>query len=255
MSEDPNKLIDERLKNIEKRIIRLAFLLGHLKKFKEDKESTKNPSKTIEGVSLFYYYSFSQFILEIFKLFDNDTDEYYTIPKLLNHIESNIRHVNWYKSKVTYPKPTKEQYEFGKVIWSKGEKIEWYVKATGAELSAQKQMVRDLKMRITKNQKDLEKIKLARDKVIAHLDKDFLNHNFNIKLEMAEKLLRLSLEIFNALNLKLKGSSLSIDQIDSGTFSTLVPILKYYELRKKVILTKKTKKTTIEIEELNKIIN
>jgi len=251
MSEDPNILIEKRLKNIKNRIVRLAFLLGHLKKFKEDKETIKNPSKTIEGVSLFYYYSFSQFILEIFKLFDNNTDEYYTIPKLLNHIESNIRHVNWYKSKQTYPELTKEQYESGNVIWSKGEKTEWYEKTTGAELNAQKKMVRDLKMRITKNQKDLKKIKLARDKVIAHLDKDFLNHNFNIKLEMAEKLLRLALEIFNALNLKLKGSSLYIDHIDSDSFSTLVPILKYYELRRKII---STKKTTIEIEELNEII-
>ncbi len=254
MSDNPNTLIEKRLKNIENRIARLAFLHAHLKKFKEDKDKIDDSSRTIEGVSLFYYYSFSQFILEINKLFDNDTREYYTIPKLLNHIESNIKHVGWYKSKETYPEPTKDQYESGKAIWSSGKRTEWQEPATGTELNEKQRMVRDLKSRIIENQEDLDKIKLARDKVIAHLDKKFQKHNFRIELEMVEKLLLLAHEIFNTLNQELKGTILYIEHIASDTLSTLLPITKFYQLRSHLISTRLTHEKTIELEELNKII-
>ena len=254
MSDNPNPIIEERLKNIENRIARLAFLHAHLKKFKEDRGKISDPSWTIEGVSLFYYYSFSQFILEINKLFDNGTDEYYTIPKLLNHIESNIKRVEWYKSKVTYAEPTEEQYKSGEVIWSSGKKTEWQEKATGTELDIKKKMVYGLKLRITENQNDLNEIKIVRDKIIAHLDKDFQTHSFSIKLEMVEKLMLLALEIFNTLYQKFNGITLNIELIATDTLSTLVPITKFYQLKRHIILSRLHHEKSIEGKELLKII-
>jgi hypothetical protein len=254
MSDKPNLLIYKRLKTIEDRIVRLAFLNAHLRKFKDDKTKLKDYSRATEGVSLFYYYSLSQFILEINKLFDASTDEYFTLPKLLNHIESNIKNIEWYKFSVAYPRLTREQLSSKEAIWSSGEKTEWYEKALGNELYEKKKMVSDLKMRITKNQKDLEKIKLARDKAIAHLDKEFLKYNFNINLEIIEKLLRLALEVFNTLNREFKGSTIYIDHIARDVISTLDPITKFHQIRRKVISTKRTQENVIKIEELNEII-
>ena len=254
MSEKPNVLIYKRLKNIEDRIARLAFLNAHLKKFKYDKTKLKDYSRATEGVSLFYYYSLSQFILEINKLFDTSTDEHFTLPKLLNHIESNIKNIEWYKFSVAYPELSIDQLSTKEAIWSSGKKTEWYEKALGNELNEKKKMVIDLKMRITNNHKDLKKIKTARDKAIAHLDKEFLKHNFNIDLGIIEKLLSLALEIFNTLNQELKGSSIYIDHIARDVLSTLDPITKFYQLREKVISTKRTQETVIKIEELNEII-
>lgn len=254
MNKNPNTIIEKRLRNIENRIARIAFLHAHLKKFKKDRQKIEDPSRAIEGISLFYFYSFSQFILEINKLFNSDPKEYYTIPKLLNHIETNLKHVGWYKCSISYPDLTKEQIAAGKPVWSSGDKKEWLEKANGQELIEKQKMVFDLKQKIQSNNGSLEEIKLARDKVIAHLDKNFMQHNFSIKLETVERMLYLAHEIYNTLNLSLCGGTLGIQHIDSNILSTLLPITKYYELQKCILSTRSKHQQAIEVETLMKII-
>ncbi len=254
MTDNPNIIIEQRLKNIENRIGRLAFLLTHLKKFKEDRAQIDDPSRVLDGAFLFYFYSFSQFILEINKLFDDANKEYYTLPKLLNHIESNIKKVEWYKSEVTYPEPTNKQHASGKNIWSKGETKEWSEPAKGKELIKRQELICDLKLKILESQEELDKVRLARDKVIAHLDKDFQKLDFTIELEMTEGLFLLAHEIFNMLNKQIKGRDFRIEHTQSDTLSTIIPIKKYYQIQSRLIKTNLTHEKTIPVEELKKII-
>lgn len=255
MADDPNPIIQRRLKSIENRIARLAFLNAHLNKYKEDISKIVEPTRVFEGVSLFYYYSLSQFILEINKLFSSDTEEYYSIPKLLNHIESNIKYVTWHKQKVTFAEITEEQYKSKKAIWSSGEKTEWQEVATGNDLKKLKRIIGNQQNKIEKNHEVITQVKLARDKVIAHLDKDFQKHNMKIPLELVERLLQLSLEIFNELNLKINGASMYLDHIESSAISSLEPINKFYNLKKRILDKKRTNEQYISIVELNEILN
>jgi hypothetical protein len=255
MADDPNPIIQRRLKNIENRIARLAFLNAHLNKYKEDIGKIVEPTRAFEGVSLFYYYSLSQFILEINKLFSSDTEEYYSIPKLLNHIESNIKYVTWHKQKVTFPEITEEQYKSKKAIWNSGEKTEWQEVAKGDDLKKVKKIIGNQQNKIKENLEVITQVKLARDKVIAHLDKDFQKHNIKIPLELVEQLLQLSLEIFNELNLEINGASMYLDHIESSAISSLEPITKFYNLKKRIIDKKRTNEKHISVEELNEILN
>lgn len=253
MPDNPNIIINDRLENIKKRIGRLSFLLAHLKKFKADLSKIDNTSTVFDGVFQFFYYAFSYFILEIYKLFDKDNNEYYTLPKLLNHIESNIKYVVWYKEKTTGTMPNMEKLSPNKLFWSK-EKTEWADPATGEELIKKQDIICDLKKKILENREEIDKIKLARDKVIAHIDKDFQKHNIRIELEMVEKLFLLAHEIFNTLYQELKGTSLDIEHVDSDTISILLPIKKYYDILTRLTETNITQEKYIPVEELNKII-
>ena len=114
-------------------------------------------------------------------------------------------------------------------------------------------MVCALKMRIEEKQEELKIIKLARNKLIAHLDRYFQDYNFRIELEMAEKLLNFASEIFNILNQELRGETLYI--MVSDNFSTLIPITKFYQLQRLIMSTRRTHEKTIALEKLNKIIN
>ena len=130
MSDDLNKLIKKRLNNIENRIVRLTYLQSHLRRFKEEMTEIDNiKSRTLQGALLFYHYSFSQFILELNKLFGSHKSEYYGFCKLLNHIESNIKYVVWYKCEYTDVEPVNKEYQVcksgkAKVFWSEVKKNE-----------------------------------------------------------------------------------------------------------------------------------
>lgn len=232
----------------------MAFLKAHLKKFIEDEKKIEEKSRPFEGVYLFYYYSFSQFILEINKLFDCSSDEYYSIPKLLNHIESNIKSIEWYRSKVEYIEPNQEENKTKNTIWKSSKRIEWQERASDIELKERQKMIADLKSRINNNKEELEKIQKTRDKFIAHLDKDFHDYELNIPIEMAEKLFGLAHEIFDKINQEIRGKTLGIEFISSNTLSTLMPIKKYYQIRGHFLPVRFSKEKTIDIEYLNKII-
>jgi hypothetical protein len=249
MQEDPNAIIKKRIKNIENRIARLSFLNAHLNKFKEDIVKINKPSRALEGISLFYYYSLSQFILEINKLFSIDS-EYYSLPKLLNHVECNIKYVTWYKEKVTFP-DLEGQCILGKAYWSGGEKTVWHEIAKGDDLKRVKNIIMIQKTKIEKNQELITQLKLVRDKVIAHLDKDFQKHNIKIPLESLDKLLRLALEIFNELNSEINGSAM---HIESDAISSIEPITKFNELKRRIIEKKIHHEKNISIEELSGIL-
>jgi hypothetical protein len=251
IQDDPNAIIKKRLKNIEDRIARLSFLKAHLFRFKEDIVKIDKPTRVFEGISLFYYYSLSQFILEINKLFSLDSEEYYSIPKLINHIESNIKYVRWHKQKVTYQEITKEQYKPGETIWSGGEKTEWFEVTTGDDLKKVKKIIESQKKAIEQNKEVIEQVKLARDKVIAHLDKDFQKHNIKMPLESVEKLLNLALNIFNVLNLEINGSSM---YIESEAISSIKPIEKFNKIQRLIIEKKRARVENISIEELRDIL-
>jgi hypothetical protein len=255
MSENPNKLIRKRLDNIEERVTRITYLHSHLHRFKLDIQGLSKSNRTIEGVHLFYYYSFSQFILEINKLFDNDVDEYYTIPKLLNHIETNIKRVKWYHKSVTYQNPNTEELKTGKPIWQKGDVKECYEPAMSKDLEEKIELISSLKNSMTLEEANLEKIKLARDKVIAHLDKNFQKFNIVIELEAAEHLLNLAVQILNSLSLKLFGYQTAFEIIKSDAISTLTPIIKYYKLESYILSNKASKEPKVDFEELLKLIN
>lgn len=251
MKDDPNAIIKERLKNIEDRIARLSFLKAHLFSFKEDIVKIDEPIRVFEGISLFYYYSLSQFILEINKLFSQDPWEYYSIPKLINHIDSNIKYVIWHKQKLTFQEITKEQYKLGELIWSGGEKTEWFEVATGDDLNKVKKIIKSQNEAIEQNKEIIEQVKLARDKVIAHLDKDFQKYNIKIPLESVAKLLNLAFNIFNVLNLEINGSSM---HVESKAISSIKPIEKFNKIQRLIIEKKRARVENISIEELRDIL-
>ena len=227
----------------------------HLIKFNEDSKLDKEESRALNGAYLFYFYSFSQFILEINKLFENGTDDYYSLPKLLNHIESNIRSIEWYKSEIIREDQTNNLIEPNKLVWKTSKRIESNTKATKTELTERKKLIKKLQEKINSHRDELNKIKTVRDKIIAHLDKNFNDYDLKIPLEMAENLFNLAYEIFNKVNEEIRGRHLGLDNNQSNILSTLLPIQKYYAIKKHVAKIKTDNKDTIDINFMKEIIN
>jgi hypothetical protein len=249
MSDNINFLIEKRLKNIEKRIIHLLYLQAHLRKFYEDWAKIKPHSNAFLAVYLFSSYSFSHLVLELNKLFYEE--EYYSILKLLNYILSNIKNVKWYKSEVKFPK---NAIISGRINYVKGKRYLTFEKVYGDELKTKNKLICNLEKRICESKIYINEIKNARDKILAHLDKNYSDYNFDINIEITGKLLSLAFEVFNILSYELTGKS-HADVDNFSIISTLEPINKFLKIRKKIYAANRKKQKTINIEELNKIIN
>jgi len=254
LTNNPNILVQKRLQIIEKRISSIAFLNAHLKQFSEDDKAIDEKPRFFSGLYLFYYYSFSQFILEINKLFDFSSDEYYSIPKLLNHIDSNIKSIEWYKTKTISVNAIEKDSNSGKLVLKSGEKTEWQEVARNNELKEKKEMIAELKSSINEHKENIHKIQTIRNKFIAHLDKNFQDYNLNIPTEMADELFTLAYKVFNKVNQEIRGRTLGIDFIQQSTHSTLIPIKQYYKIRTHILLASNNPKKSIDIEYLKESI-
>lgn len=247
--------VNERIKNrtdvIKSRLNRMFLAYFNLKTFENEVRhlSTEaRQSPLLIGQRVFAYDSYLHLILNIAELFKDN--EEFSLKKLVNHIHSNIKEVEWYTFSVSWPEP---KYEPDKVFFTKGlNHVERRVCKSG-ELQTKIDIVNDLLFILEKHSAKVTRIKNMRDKRIAHFDRDFKKYEIDASLDELFELLTVAKKIFNQITENLYGIHNDFEMLEPQVHNVLNPLNLYYAIDNVVKRAELQGKTTIPIQTIKEI--
>lgn len=246
---------NERIKNrtdvIKSRLNRMFLAYFNLKTFENEVRQLSNDARQsplLLGQRVFAYDSYLHLILNIAELFKDN--EEYSLKKLLNHIHSNIKGVEWYHVSVSWPEP---EYEHDKIFFTKGlNQAERRVCQSG-ELQTKIDLVNDLLFILEEHSAQVKRVIDMRDKRIAHFDRDFKKYEIDASLDELFDLLVVAKKIFNEITENLFGIHNDFEMLEPQVHNILRPLNLYYAIDNAVKQAVLQGKTSIPIQTINEI--
>jgi len=248
--------VNERIKNrtdvINSRLNRMYLAYYNLKAFENELHqlsSEVRKSPLLLGQRVFAYDSYLHLILSIAELF-KDKEEY-SIIKLLNHMQSSIKSVEWYHVSTSWQQP---EYELDKVFFTKGSNRSELRVCQSGELQAKIDLVNDLLLILEENSEKVKKVIKMRDNRIAHISRDFQKYKLDASLDELFELLSVAEKVFNNITQNLYGIYNNFEMIEPQIDNVLRPLNIYYAIDNTLKQAVLQEKTTIPIQTLDEIL-
>lgn len=243
-----DEIIEDRLSRISQVLNRCLNTFGHLDQYRVDQEKLNFVNTSTEGLNIFYYYTTSQLIVDIVKVLGEKRSDYYSLPKTLNHIESNLKKVSWmqlsYMSEES-PRKSNDKFHWNKLITIRRKKT-----LRGDALKAKKDLIEECKNLLNEKKVLIEKLITARDQYLSHIDKNPEKAE-PIQMTEIEELIQIGIQVFNKISFEIQGSTIQMKTEKKK--SLLQPLNGFFEVKKLIRNTIAKNETCVSVEDLNKI--